>query len=696
MIRKTALMLVFTANLQSRNGWASYHADIKARRRNRRPLTRRWGTEPTLFASSATRERNDLSMLDALRRGSTGLVAKVLFGLLVLSFSIWGIHDAFRGWGSGGLAKVGDHEIRAEEFQRAFQTEVNALSQQAGRRITTEQAHAYGLDNRVLARLIAWSAVEQHADKLKLALSDEAIISGLQNDDAFKGPDGKFNRLAFDNVVERLGLSERGFLQLRRRDELREQVTSALIDGVAVPNAMVELMNGWRNETRIAEHFTIDADKAVTVPEPDEAKLKATYEANKADFMAPEFRKIALLVLSIDQIKKSIEISDADAQAAYDATKESYNTPERRRLQQIAFKDKAAAEAAKKAIDGGKSFGDAAKDAGAKDSDIDLGLVTKDRMIDSKIADAAFALPKDKVSDPVEGRFATVLVRVTDIQPAVTRTFADVKGDVKDKLATKKAEEQLQGLLDQVEDQRSGGKSLKDIGSAMKLQFYDIPEVDRSNKARNGSPAIMITDPSAVLQTAFSSGVGVENDVIELPGGSYAWVDVLDVMAAKQKPFDEVKEDVKKFFLTKERARLVSELASKLVERADKGEPMATLATAGGAAKVETTPAFNRSTTPQGMSKDAVTRAFTLAKGKAGSAPDANDKTRIVFKVTEVTPAPALSDAQRTTITADLRNQLADEALSQYVLALQKNLGTRIFEEEFKKVTGAAAGEGVQ
>ena len=108
-------------------------------------------------------------------------------------------------------------------------------------------------------------------------------------------------------------------------------------------------------------------------------------------------------------------------------------------MQQIAFKDKAAAEAAKKAIAGGKSFADAAKEAGAKDSDIDLGLISKDRLIDPKIADAAFSLAKDTVSDPVEGRFATVLLRVSDIQPAVNRTFADVKDQVKDKLATKKA-----------------------------------------------------------------------------------------------------------------------------------------------------------------------------------------------------------------------------------------------------------------
>lgn len=635
-------------------------------------------------------------MLDALRRGSTGLVAKVLFALLVLSFAIWGVADVFTGWGRGALAKIGSQEIRLEEYQRAFQNEINLISQQAGRRITTEQAHAAGLDNRVLAQLIAWSAVEQHADELNLALSDTSLADAMKNDQAFKGPDGKFNRLAFENVLDRLGVSERGFLQLRRRDELREQLTSALINGVAVPDAMIEVLNAWKNETRVAEHFTIDADKAVTVPEPDEAKLKATYEANKANFMAPEFRKLALLVLSIDNVKKTMEVSDAEAQTSYEETKKDYNTPERRRVQQIAFKDKAAAEVAKKAIADGKSFGDAAKDAGAKDSDIDLGLISKDRLIDPKIADAVFSLPKDTVSDPIEGRFATVLVRVTDIQPAVDRTFADVKNEVKDKLATKKAAAQMQTLLDQVEDQRSAGKSLKEIGEAMKLQFYEIPEADRSNKDREGKPAILIRDPAAVLNVAFGSGVGIENDVVEVGGDSYAWVDVLDVMAEKQKPFDEVKDAVKQFFIKQERERLVSELAGKLVERADNGEAMSVLATAGGAAKVATTPPFNRTTEPQGMSRDAVARAFTLAKGKAGSAPDSNNKSRIVFKVTEITPAPAVSEAQRNTIASELKNQLADETLSEYVLALQNSLGTHIYEDEFKKAIGAASGDETQ
>jgi peptidyl-prolyl cis-trans isomerase D len=635
-------------------------------------------------------------MLDALRRGSTGWIAKLLFALLVLSFTIWGVADVFTGWGRGALAKVGSHEIRLEDYQRAFQNEINVISQQSGRRITTEQAHAAGLDNRVLAQLIAWSAVEAHANELGLALSDDSLAESMKNDQAFKGPDGKFSRLAYENILDRLGVSERGFLQLRRRDELREQLTSALINGVAVPDSMLELINSWRGETRIAEHFTIDPNKAVTVPEPDEAKIKTTYEQNKQAFMAPEYRKIALLVLSVDELKKSVTVTDAEAQTAYDESKADYNTPERRRVQQIAFKDKASAEAAKKAIAGGKSFADAAKEAGAKDSDIDLGLISKDRLIDPKIADAVFSLAKDTVSDPIEGRFATVLVRVSDIQPAVNRSFADVKDQVKDKLATKKASEQLQAKLDQVEDQRSAGKSLKDIAAEMKLQFYEIPEMDRANKARDGKPAVIIADTNAVVTAAFNSGVGVENDVIELSNGGYAWLDVLDIAPQKQKPFEEVKADAKEVTIATERARLINELAAKLVERADKGEAMSALATAAGAPKVDTTPAFNRTTTPQGMSKDAVTRAFTLAKGTAGSAPDENDKTRIVFKVTEITPAPPLSAAQRTTVTSDVKNALADETLSEYVLALQQRLGTHIYEDEFKKASGRTAGDEVQ
>ncbi len=626
-------------------------------------------------------------MLDALRRGSTGMVAKALFAILVISFAIWGIGPVFRNFGRGALAKVGPHEIRVEDFQRSLQNELRAISRQTGRHITPEQARAAGIDQRVLAQLMAWAAVETHADQLDLALSDKALINGLKDDPAFKDPNGNFSRIAFENVLQNMGLSERGFLALRRRDELREQVTGALINGVAIPDSLVDLVNSWRNEKRVAQFFVIDAGKAVKVPEPDDAKLRETYETNKGEFTSPEYRKLGVLVLSVDDLKTKMDVTDAEIATKYEELKESYNTPERRRLQQLVFKDKAAADAAKTALAGGKSFGDLAKELGAKDSDIDLGLVSKDRLIDPKVADVAFSLPKDGISDPIEGRFATVLVRVSAIEPAVIRTLADVKDQVRDAIAKSKAQGQVQSLIDQVEDGRSAGKPLKDAAEQLKLQYLEVPSTDRSNKTPEGAPAVGLPDAQAIVKAGFDSQVGLQNEAVELHDGGFAWVDVLGVTEKKQKPFDEVKEQVKALAIAKERERLIGELAAKLVEKADGGADFAALATEAGGAKVETTPPFTRTTEPQGMPKDAVARAFTLAKGKAASSPT-ND-TRIVYQVTEITPAPEPTKEQRDSIAKQLKNELTDEVLSQYVVALEDRLGAHVNPEEFKRATGS-------
>ena len=45
--------------------------------------------------------------------------------------------------------------------------------------------------------------------------------------------------------------------------------------------------------------------------------------------------------------------------------------------------------------------------------------------------------------------------------------------------------------------------------------FHEAWEADRNNRDAVGKPAILIQDTQGVLNAAFSSGVGIENDVIE-------------------------------------------------------------------------------------------------------------------------------------------------------------------------------------
>lgn len=416
-------------------------------------------------------------MLETMRRGAQTWGAKVLFGILVVGASseIWGIQDAFMGYGSGSIATVGNTKIPVEEFQRAYQNELDQFSREANKRLTADQGRALGLDRRVIAQLIGGAAIESHAKDMGLGISDAALVEDIKNDPNFQGPDGKFSQEDFNGLLRQVGLSEQGFLKLRRKDELRTQIIGAFVKGLVVPKPMLETTYAYNEEKRTIEYLSIDQSK-VTAAEPDDAKLKELYEANKSKYMTPEYRKFEVLSLTLDDLKKQMTVTDEEIAKSYEETKETYDTPEQRRIQQIAFKDKATAETARKALaDGTKTFGDVAKETGAKDSDVDLGLINKKALIDPKIADAAFALEKDKFSDVIEGTFATVILRVAQIQPGVTRTLADVKDQVMDKIAVEKAKTELQKKHDDVDDNRLAGKTLKEIGKSLKLSLVKLP-----------------------------------------------------------------------------------------------------------------------------------------------------------------------------------------------------------------------------
>ena len=78
------------------------------------------------------------------------------------------------------------------------------------------------------------------------------------------------------------------------------------------------------------------------------------------------------------------------------ASADRFTTAERRKVEQIVFKDNAEADAAAAALAGGKTFDDLIAERKLKPEDVDLGLVTKDKIIDPKVADAAFALAAEQ------------------------------------------------------------------------------------------------------------------------------------------------------------------------------------------------------------------------------------------------------------------------------------------------------------
>jgi peptidyl-prolyl cis-trans isomerase D len=623
-------------------------------------------------------------MLDALRRGASGWIAKIFLSILILSFAVWGVADVFRGYGAGSLARVGDTEITPDEFQTAYQNQLQMLGQ-LGRRLTPEQARQFGLDVRALYGLIDTAAVDNHARSLQLGISDEAVAQQIAREPSFRTADGKFDKLAFQSYLTQIRMSEAGFIAQRRKDEVREQLTGALLGGLTIPDALIEELHRWSEETRKIAFLTLP-EAAVTVPDADEAKLKETYETAKRQFVVPESRTLSLLLLELAEVKSRVVVTDDDIKAYFDKNRAALDVPERRRIQQIAFKDRAAADATRKQIDGGKGFMMVALETEGAAGRMP-GLLARSDIGDLKFAEVAFTLAKDKVSDVIQTASGPVLLMVSEIVPGRAVSLDDVKADVRERLTTEKVNAEMNSLHDAVDNNRAARKPLKEIGETLNLKHIEVT-TDATNRGADGKPVLQHDEATDIVARGFQGAVGVEVDPIELKAGGFGWVDVLATVPEKEKPLASVLDEVKAVYIDATRRRMLGDLAAKIAERVGNGEALDAIAKEVGG-KVETTDAINRSTTPQGLSSPAVQIAFTTAKSKATSAESADRKSRTVMQVVEITPAAAASKEQTDRIKSELSRQLQNDTIQAYSAALRERLGVTINEAALRRLTGA-------
>ncbi len=104
------------------------------------------------------------------------------------------------------------------------------------------------------------------------------------------------------------------------------------------------------------------------------------------------------------------------------------------------------------------------------------------------IADAAFKLEKDKVSEPVTGQLGkTVLLRVTEIEPGKEVTFEEAKPELEKKMLKERAQTAIFDLHDKIEDERASGTQLAEVAGKFKLNYQVFDQLDRRGQAADGT-----------------------------------------------------------------------------------------------------------------------------------------------------------------------------------------------------------------
>ncbi len=631
-------------------------------------------------------------MLRGIRNASANWLGRtvmtVVMGLLAASFAVWGINDIFRGFGRSTLAKVGGTEISIEAFRQAYNDRMQQLGRQAGRPITAEQAKAIGLDRRVLSEMVAQAALDQRARQMRLAIPDAEIVKRITGDKTFQNSAGQFDRIQFEQLLRSAGYTEQRFVAEQRQVMLRRAIGDSLSATIPVPTAWLDAINTFQNQERAIAYVTLGAAQAGDIPQPSDADLKKYFEAHKFLFRAPEYRKIVTVQLTPEALAKWMEISEPDVKAVYDAHPDKYGTPERRHVEEIVFPNVADAETAETSLKSGLSFTALAAERGLKQEDIDLGTVTKSALVDPAVADAAFALKEGEVSAPVKGRFGTVIVTVTKIEPGETKTLAEAAPQIRNDIALDRAKADARSLHDKIEDERGGGASLEQAAAKFKVPVVTLAAVDRSGRDPNGKLVADFPHGGDVISAAFASDVGVDNDPVATDGG-YIWYDVASVSPAHDRTLDEVKSQVEQGWRQDEVAKRLQTKAADLIDKLKGGTALDALAKTDGL-NVATADKLKRGQTGT-LSPRVIEAVFRTAKDGFGSAGNKPDEW-IVFRVTDVTtPALAANAPEAKRLDEVVGRQIADDVFAEYVAALEDELGTNVNQAALAQAVSGGA-----
>lgn len=623
-------------------------------------------------------------MLQQMRKVAKSKVSSIFLGLLALSFGVWGIADIFRGNTDTSIASVGSEKIAADTFQRDYRNFLKGAANELGHEVSAEEAHAKGFDKQALETTLSRTAVDQVVAHYGLRATDAQVSNAIRAIPAFRGPLGSFDHETFLFRLQNAGFTEDSFVDLERHDLARNQLLITVHDGFALPPGYTTLLYDYVQQQRAASYVVIPKEAAGTPPAPTDAELETFVRVHPGQFSTPEYRDVTYAIAGPEDVANQIHVTDQQLQQQYELDKDKYQIPEKRDVDQIVFPDEPSAKAAKAKIDAGGTFDQIAFQRGLKSTDTSLGTVVQADLGKDR-GPPAFALPVNGVTQPIKSTFGWVILRVSKITPGISKSFADVKDQLRKDVLTQLATAKLTDVTNAFDDASAGGATLTEAAHRAGMRVIHIPAVDKNGLAPDGTKANLPTTPDFVAQLQ-KSEVGEEGDPFPSTDNNVYVIKVNGVTPPKLKPLPDVREPaVAGWTAAWERERLAA-MAKDLVQEATTANNLSGVAAKMHAA-VQSTGALTRNGKAPGLPAELVRNLFDSPPGKIVSAQAANGL--VIAQVTGVAqPADPMQNQTFFQFANSLSNEAADDIDTTFALAAREHLGVQINQAQVDRVTG--------
>lgn len=612
-------------------------------------------------------------MLQKLREKTSGWIATVILGLLIIPFAFVGIEQYLGQRTDSSVARIDapptwwpsapswwpvsvfwQHEtVTVEEFRSRFEQERQRQRAQQGEAFDARAFESVDNKRAVLDTLIDARVQQIAAQRHGLVVSDAMVRKTIQEVPGFQ-VDGKFNYERYKLALASLAppQSERQFEQTVREDLQRSMLAMGVGTSNFVTAAEMDRLVRLMGETRDVSLLMLPAPPADTAAV-SVAEIQQWYDGHASQFRAPETVSIEFVEVNSATLPAPAAADDATLRQRYEQEKNRFVEAEQRLASHILVRIEEGADAAAQKAAQEKAAGLAAQakapgadfaalaransdDTGSQAGGGDLGWVSKGMMV-GPFEDALFAMQAGQISDPVKSDFGWHVIQLREVKPGAQETFEQAR----ETLAREQAEADRERVASEftsrlVDLTLKNPSSLAPAARELNLPLQKLGPFSRAN-------AQGIAANPAVQRVVFSEDAiqdGTISDPIEIAPGHSVLVRVTAHEPERAQPLAQVREQVIAAVRADRAAKAARKDAEALLAQVRQGTTLDAIATSRQLPPPQTIPGVPRGAPiPDAAVSEAIFALPAPAAGKLAAGQAAMPDGRIVlFTVNKVSP----------------------------------------------------------
>ena len=529
------------------------------------------------FRYSGVKEVKKHMSMQSLRDGSTGIASKILVGLIIIVFAMFGM-------GSITTFLAPTPKVAEVNGEDITQVEMETAVERSRRMMIAQDIDPLSIDedvlrDSVLQSLISRKLLSQLADDWNLVYPDALLDEEIRSTSAFQ-VGGLYNPEQFSLVVGSAGFSPQGYREELRKEKKLAQIATAITGSGFLPNELVTRIGSISGQTRDVAYLLIEIETLSEQVETSDQELLVSYQESLQEYETEETVDIEYVELKKSDLLELVDASEQELLNYFEDTKEAYIRPEERRLAHI-FKEyssngdaRAAVEKMYKQIIDGAEFDTLAKensdDPLSAENGGDLGFSARGVFSSEsylQFGEVAFSLELNEISEPVETEFGFHLIKVLDIVPSVDPVFDQVKDSVVQSYRQDMSDEMFVARSSELSELAFESNDLQGPATALDLPIKTTGPVGYS--ATEGIAA----NPE-IINMAFSEDLLIEgnnSDVIEVNTDHHVVIRVKKYEPAEIRSFDEVINEVRGKFLREKSVKLAEDQAKEIIEMLEAG-----------------------------------------------------------------------------------------------------------------------------